>query len=165
MKSSGILEQRLERILKAVALEAPDRVPVVLEYAGFAASATQTPMSEFIRSRAAATRTMIKAYERVGDGDAINYGSFSPYDLCYLFGAKVKVPGFDLPDNDLWQVAEAELMTARDYDRILEMGWPAFFKEFLSRQILDDADDGLLHPNNKPIDFSMDSYFDGYQSK
>jgi len=69
------MEKRLNRILKAVSLETPDRVPVALEYAGFAASATQTPMFEFISSRAAATQTMIQAYELVGGGDAINYGS------------------------------------------------------------------------------------------
>jgi len=120
IKASEKFERRLARIQKAVSLETPDRVPVVLEYAGFAANATQTPMSEFISSRAAATTTMIMAYDLVGGGDAINYGSFAPYDLCYLFGAKVKVPGFDLPDNDIWQVAEAELMTVRDYDRILD---------------------------------------------
>jgi len=149
---SSVMERRLNRILKAISLETPDRVPVILEYAGFAASATQTPMSEFISSRAAATQTMIHAYELVGGGDAINYGSFAPYDLCNLFGAKVKVPGFDLPDNDIWQVAEAELMTAGDYDRILEMGWPGFFREFLSKRILDDADEKLLYPNSGPVD-------------
>jgi len=152
LNTPGILEQRLNRILQAVSLEAPDRVPVVLEYAGFAANATRTPMSEFIKTRAAATRTMVMAYELVGGGDAINYGSFSPYDLCYLFGAKVKVPGFDLPNDDIWQVAEAELMTIKDYDRILEMGWPAFFKEFLSHRILDDADENLLHPKSGAVD-------------
>ena len=99
----------------------PDRVPVVLEYAGFAAKVTRTPMSGFIKTRSAATRTMIKAYELVGGGDAINYGSFSPYDLCYLFGAKVKVPGFDLPDDVIWQVAETELMTVGDYDRLSQL--------------------------------------------
>ena len=69
------MERRLNRIPKAVSLETPDRVLVVLEYAGFTASATQAPMFEFIRSRAAATQTMIHAYELVGGGDAISYGS------------------------------------------------------------------------------------------
>jgi hypothetical protein len=76
-------------------------VPVVLEYAGFAANATHTHMSEFISSRPSATRTTIQAYALVGGGDAINYGSFSPCDLCYLFGAKVEGPGFDLPDGGI----------------------------------------------------------------
>ena len=152
MTASDKLKRRLERILQSVSLQKPDRVPVVLEYAGFAASATQTPMSAFIGSRRAATQTMIQAYELVGGGDAINYGSFAPYDLCYIFGAKVKVPGFDLPDDELWQVLETDLMTAGDYDHILEMGWNDFFRKLLSDRILDDADENLLHSGTKPVE-------------
>ncbi|MEE9495932.1 MAG: hypothetical protein V3V39_05350 [Desulfobacterales bacterium] len=37
MNTDELYHQRLTRILKAVALEAPDRTPVVLEYSGFAA--------------------------------------------------------------------------------------------------------------------------------
>jgi hypothetical protein len=78
MPKPAILEQRLNRILRAVALEKPDRTPVVLQYSGFAAHVTGTPMAEYIHSPLKATETMIRAYELVGDGDAINYGTFSP---------------------------------------------------------------------------------------
>ena len=87
-------------MLQAVALERPDQTPVVLEYSGFAAYITQTSMSEFLSSPSKATETMIRAYELIGGGDAVNYGTFSPYGLCYLFGSKVRVPGIDLPDKD-----------------------------------------------------------------
>ena len=50
MSTEDLYNQRLERILKAVALEAPDRTPVVLEYSGFAAYVTRTSMAEFLRS-------------------------------------------------------------------------------------------------------------------
>jgi len=139
MDQTSLLEQRLNRILKSVALEKPDRVPVVLEYSGFAAYVTDTPMSEFLSSPSKATETMIRAYGLVGDGDAVNYGSFSPYGLCYTFGSKVKVPGIDLPDNEMWQVLETELMTEEDYDRILDMGWPEYFEDFMKERILDDV--------------------------
>ena len=110
MDTARLYSQREDRIINAVSLEAPDRVPVVLEFAGFAAHVTGTPMAEFIGSPERATRTMIEAYNLVGDGDAVNYGSFHPLNLCYLLGAKVRVPGFGLPDSALWQVLETELM-------------------------------------------------------
>lgn len=149
---NSILEQRQHRIMNAVALESPDRVPVVLEYSGFAAWVTNTPMAEFVRTPAKATQTMIEAYAKVGGGDAINYGSFSPYGLSYLFGAKVRVPGIDLAPNDMWQVVESELMTREDYDRILEIGWEPFFQEFLSQRVFDDASPGLLPDNQQSVD-------------
>jgi len=134
-----LLQERLNRILQAVALQKPDRTPVVLEYSAFAAYATHTPMAEFVRSPARATETMIEAYRLIGDGDAVNYGSFSPYWLCFQFGAKVKIPGVDLPENEMWQVVETEVMTPQDYDGILELGWPRYFRKFMEERILNDV--------------------------
>ena len=133
MHSDALYRNRKNRILDTVRLKKTDRVPVVLEYAGFAANVTNSTIAEFISSPAKATETMIKAYKLIGEGDAINYGSFSPYRLCYLYGAKVRVPGFDLPSDEMWQVVETEFMQSEDYDRILEEGWIKYFQEYISR--------------------------------
>lgn len=128
-------DQRLERILRAVALEPTDRVPVVLEYSGFAAQVTGASMTEFVSGPARATQIMLQARELVGGGDAVNYGSFWPYTLCKVFGAKVRVPGKELGDNELWQVDECEVLTIADYQRILDQGWPEFFRGFVSEKL------------------------------
>jgi len=152
MGSSSMLEERKSRIFKAVSLQRPDRVPVVLEYAGFAAFATDTSMAEFVSTPAMATRTMIEAYRRIGGGDAVNYGSFSPYGLSYLYSAKVRVPGVDLAPDVMWQVYESELMTRKDYDRILDGGWKTFFREYLDQRVFDDAEPALLPKNQQKVD-------------
>jgi len=152
MDAAARLEERRRRVLQAVTLERPDRVPVVLEYSAFAALATGTPLAEFVSSPARATQTMIRAFRLIGDGDAVNYGTFSPYVLCYDFLAKVRVPGIELDRDEMWQVVESELMTAADYDLILEQGWPAFFKAFLKEKIFDDAAPGLLPGSQPPLD-------------
>jgi hypothetical protein len=153
LKDNEVLfSERLTRINKAVAFDGPDRVPVVLEYSGFAALVTKTPLKAFISSPEKATQTMILAYKQIGDGDAINYGSFSPYGLSYLFGAKVRVPGVDLPSDEIWQVDESELLTRKDYDRILDQGWNRFFRVFLTERIFDDAEPSLLPANQEKID-------------
>jgi len=152
MQAADNLEKRKTRILKAVSFEGSDRVPVVLEYSGFAATVTGTPMDTFVSSPETATRTMIDAYKRVGEGDAINYGSFSPYGLSYLFGAKVRVPGVDLPPDESWQVHENELMLRSDYDVILKKGWERFFKDFQEERLFDDAEPSLLPCNQPGVD-------------
>ena len=152
MVNAELLKERRDRILKAVALEKPDRIPMVLEYSGFAAYATKTEMADFISSPSKATETMIVAYKLIGGGDAINYGTFSPYRLSYIYGAKVKVPGIDLPPDGMWQVVETELMKVEDYDRILEIGWPEFFKGFLSDRVFNDAAWNLLPANQDKVD-------------
>jgi hypothetical protein len=152
MSTEDLYNQRLERILKAVALEEPDRAPVVLEYSGFAAYVTQTPMAVFLRSPKTNIDTMIQAFHIVGEGDAINYGSFWPYALCYDFMAKVRVPGVDLAENEMWQVVETELMGRNDYDRILDLGWPDFFKKMKHERLLNDVPPEYLPPLRKSID-------------
>jgi len=152
MNMKEIYQQRLDRILKAVALEKTDRTPVVLEYSGFAAYVTHTIMAEFLSSPTKNLETMIRAYQLVGDGDAVNYGSFWPYGLCYDFMAKVRVPGVDLPQNEMWQIVETELMKQEDYDQILKMGWPAFFEEFMKQRVIDDAPAEFFPPHRKPVD-------------
>ncbi len=144
--------KRLTRILKAVALEEPDRVPVVLEYSGFAAYATGTPMAEFLGSPVKNLDTMIRAFHLIGGGDAVNYGSFWPYGLCYDFMSKVRVPGVDLPDNEMWQVAETELMKRDDYDRLLNTGWLEFFDRFMREHIFNGVPDEFFPPKRKTVD-------------
>lgn len=152
MSNAELYQQRLTRILEAVALEKPDRTPVVLQYSGFAAYITNTTMADYLSSPAKNIETMIQAYHLVGDGDAINYGTFWPYGLSYDFMAKVRVPGVDLPKNDMWQVVETELMIPADYDHILEKGWPAFSEEFMEKRIFDDAPAEFFPPHRKPVD-------------
>ena len=151
MGNDNVIVDRMNRIKRSVNLEKQDRVPVVLEYAGFAANITRTLMSDFVRSPRHATDIMIQAYQMVGEADGINYGSFSPYGLCELFGAKVRVPGINLPDNEMWQVIETPLMTLQDYDAILNVGWEVFFKAFLTEKILEGVEPVTGSVSDKPF--------------
>jgi uroporphyrinogen-III decarboxylase len=152
MRNSSLFEQRQDRILKVVALAKPDRTPVVLEYAGFAARVTNTPMPEFLSSLSKSVKTMIQAFHLVGEADAINYGSYSVYNLCYLWMSKVKVPGIDLPEDAMYQVAETELMKIEDYDQILKQGWPDFYRSFMEERVFDDVPKEHLPSSQPPID-------------
>ncbi len=149
MDSATLLEQRSKRILQAVALDRPDRTPVVLEYAGFAARVTGTPLPEFLSSTTKSVQVMIEAFHRVGNADAVDYGSFSPYQLSYIWMSKVRVPGVDLPEEDMYQVAETELMTVEDYDFLLEQGWPSFYRRFMAERVLNDVPAERL-PSGQP---------------
>ncbi len=135
MDKAALLKERNERISKAIALEKPDRTPVVLEYAAFAARVTKMPMSVFHGDVNNSIKAMIQAFHMVGEADAINYGSFCAYELSYLWMSKVKIPGIELPENDLWQMDETELMKAEDYERILIQGWPVFYESYMRERI------------------------------
>jgi hypothetical protein len=152
MDQERALAARLARIQQAVALEKPDRVPVVLEYAGFAARVTRTRYSEFLLSPEKSVETMIRAYRMIseaGEPDAVEYGRFSPYLLSYLWLSRVRVPGVDLAEDEPYQVVEAELMTRADYDRILEDGWPQFHLRHVEEKVLQGVP-AELRPFSQP---------------
>ena len=154
-EAEALFQERMARIRKAVALERPDRVPVVLEYAGFAARVTGTPMPEFLLDLGRSVEVMIQAYRKVTEGleaDGVNYGRFSPFALSYLWLSKVKVPGLHLPQTASYQVVEQELMSREDYDRILQEGWPRFLEAFMRERVLEDVDPRFLPGNQRPVD-------------
>ncbi len=152
MNTGGILNERINRIKKSVALEKPDRVPVVLEYGAFAARVTDTPMSEYLLDYQKSVDVMIEAYKLIGqkgEADAIHYGSFYPYGLSMLWLSKVSVPGVDLPEDVSYQVVEKEFMTREDYDVLLKKGWPTFQADLLTEKIFNDVPKKNL-PQNLP---------------
>ena len=159
MKQEALVNDRLTRIKKAVALQKPDRVPVVLEYSSFAARVTNTLLPEFLLNIKKSVEVMIQAYQLVAEGgetDAINYGRFSPYGLSYLWMSKVRVPGVDLPEDVSYQVVEKEMMKEEDYDRILEVGWPAFYKDFVKERILKSVPPEYLPPNQPTVNVTKE---------
>ena len=155
MKSSPLFQERLDRIKKAVSLQKPDRVPVVLEYGAFAARVTHTPLPEFLLDYPKSVAVMQDAYQRVAEvasADAMNYGSFSPYGLSYLWLSQVRVPGVDLPDDFSYQVIEKEMLNRRDYDLILDNGWSQFYPKFMQEKILVGIPKKYLPANQPQVD-------------
>ncbi|MCL6477280.1 MAG: uroporphyrinogen decarboxylase [Peptococcaceae bacterium] len=135
MANKALYEERKARVAKAVALEKTDRVPVVLEYSAFAARVQNMPLSEFASSSLIAAEAIIKTIEKVGGADGVDYGSIFPPILSFAWLSKIKIPGIDLPDNELWQVAEAELMKREDYDRVIEEGWPNWLMSYFTERL------------------------------
>ena len=50
MKNTEKYKERYQRIMDTIQLKTTDRVPVVLEYAGFAARAVGVPMNKYVSS-------------------------------------------------------------------------------------------------------------------
>ncbi|MHB0979389.1 MAG: uroporphyrinogen decarboxylase family protein [Thermoleophilia bacterium] len=128
-----LLQQRKARIAAAVALEKPDRVPVVPLGDAFAANMMGVKISDFCTKPEVAYPTMIDAFTQLGDLDGIQHASYNVAALSTIWLSKVRWPGRDLPDNELWQVEELELMTTDDYDAIAAQGFAPWLGGFIER--------------------------------
>ena len=134
-----LYEARQNRIERAIKLEAVDRIPTAYMGMAFAPRYMGMPMSQYCRDPDDCSEVTLAAMDRLGADvfDAVNNltcGRIVPA-LTGLWLSRVAEPGRDLPEDSLWQVLEAEVMTPDDYDTILDQGWPRFLEGYLPRVI------------------------------
>lgn len=132
-----LYQERLARIGKAINLEPVDRIPTAFMGTAFAPRHAGISMARFCADPDARVEVTLATMERLGGFDGINAlpAGRITVALSSLWLSRVAVPGRDLPDDSLWQVDEAEVMTVEDYDTIIDKGWPAFLAGYLPRVV------------------------------
>ncbi|MCP4420876.1 MAG: uroporphyrinogen-III decarboxylase [Chloroflexi bacterium] len=135
----SLYQERFARIKSAIRLEPLDRIPLVFMGIAFAPQYMGMSIAQFCASPEARVDVTLAAMDRLGaeefDGiNALPAGRITAA-LSSLWLSRLAVPGRDLPDDSLWQVAEAEVLTIEDYDTILDQGWSAFRKSYMPRVI------------------------------
>lgn len=123
-----LYQERLNRVTKAFNLEPVDRIPSLYMGTAFSPRYMGMTQADFCNDPDGAVDVTIAAMERLGDVDGTNLmpSGCHPINLSNIWLSRVLVPGKDLPENDLWQVVEKEVMSIEDYDFIIDKGWEAF---------------------------------------
>jgi uroporphyrinogen decarboxylase len=126
-----IKADRLERLMKAVRHEKPDRTPItvngnvtLLKYFD-----PKAVVADIVRDPVACTEKVIEGLEKTGklsNFDMISGMGMWPGTLGAYWFSKDKLPGRDLPEDAMWQLDEKAFMTREDYDTILAKGWDAY---------------------------------------
>ncbi|MBI9043422.1 MAG: hypothetical protein JEZ06_02985 [Anaerolineaceae bacterium] len=137
MDNSALYQERFERIKKTINLEPVDRVPVVFMGSAFSARYMDVTMADYCAKPNLSFKVGLSTMDRLGKLDGANMagGGRITAMLTAMWMSRLMVPGKDLPDDSLWQVKEAEVMTIEDYDTILEKGWGKFVNSYLPRVI------------------------------
>jgi hypothetical protein len=130
-----LLELHEKRIRDAVALKTPDRVPVVPNGPAWPGRAMGVKISEIATNPKVCYRTIIDAYTGLGEIDGIQSPAYHVCTLSIQWLSRVKVPGRDLPDDELWQVDEAEIMTLEDYDAIVDQGFGPWVERYYRERL------------------------------
>jgi len=138
MHSNAVLQERTALVEAAIALEPPDRVPLVYQGEAFSPRYMGVPLATYATEPDVAVRTTLGAMDRLEGFDAISTvpGGRIGVLLSSIWMSHVSIPGRELPPDTLWQVEERADMTAEDYQVILADGWPAF-EESLRARVLD----------------------------
>jgi uroporphyrinogen-III decarboxylase len=136
--SAETFESRLDRINRAIRLEPVDRIPVIFMGLAFSARYSGVPLSTYCSDGDATLEAGLDTADRlraVGGVDGFNSfpGWLVRHELSLAWLSRVDLPGQELPEDSLWQVHEAEVMTEDEYDVILSEGWPAFMERCIPR--------------------------------
>jgi len=130
-----LYRQREARIRKAINYEKLDRVPFTFLGPAYAPVSVGVSLAKFCLDPDAAINATLDAMDALGDVDGINamvVGCW-PCNLTNLWLSEIAVPGIELPENEIWQVREKEVMKVEDYDLIIDKGYEAFLGSILPK--------------------------------
>ncbi|MGI6007139.1 MAG: uroporphyrinogen decarboxylase family protein [Ruminococcus sp.] len=133
----SLYDERLARTINAIQMKPVDKIPYSYSGPAYMTRSQGLKISEFLSDFRKATDAAISFVQENPGIDSLHSPTMSPYSLSMLWLSKVKVPGIDLPDDELWQVDEQEVMTFDDYEKIIEMGYGPWLEDFLKNRIGD----------------------------
>jgi len=123
---------RQERFEAVVALEMPDRTPVMPLMTAFAVRSQGLSQGEAWRDLDKGFNAMLDTFNDLGGFDKL----YKPNLYWPMIGGRFcsapsrnLIPGRDLPEDALNQIDEKELFTREDYDKLAALGWNAFWDE------------------------------------
>lgn len=123
-----------ERLRKAIAVEAPDRVPTAPFIYHFAGAYAGVTSHELWSSRKRYDFAMRKTFAELGPWDVYYpVNPVNPGAYLFVLPMKLKLPGVDLPPDGIFQVVEEPLLASEAYRQIADdqRGSMRRFVEFL----------------------------------
>ena len=123
---------RQERFEALVALDKPDRVPVMPLMTAFAVRSQGLTQGEGWRDPDKGHKAMLDTFDALGGFDRL----YKPNLYWPMIGGRfcstpvrVLLPGRQLPEDALNQIDERELFSREDYYKIAALGWNGFWDE------------------------------------
>ncbi|MDO5410240.1 MAG: uroporphyrinogen decarboxylase family protein [Lachnospiraceae bacterium] len=132
-----LYEQRLKRTVDAIQMNPVDKIPFSYSGPAYLAKSQGVKIGKYLSDLKLATDTAINFVKQHPGIDSLHSPTMNPHALSTLWLSKVKVPGENLPDDELWQVDEQELMKFEDYEKIIKMGYGPWVDDFMKNR-LDD---------------------------
>jgi uroporphyrinogen-III decarboxylase len=120
-ETEKLYKQRVTRLIKAIKLEEPDRVPVMLPSGNFPAYYAGSSYYEMMYDYEKMKKAWIKFMDDFGDMDMLLTNMINSGRIAEAMQSKVtKLPGIGLPkESSMQNFVEAEYMKADEYDRLI----------------------------------------------
>jgi len=126
---------RMARFQAAIRVEKGDRVPVCLwmDYK-FPCRYKGVTQGEYFKNRSIGNQLLREVFEELGGWDIVRAAGNTTRDQDLLEAPMtIRVPGRDIPEDDIIQWEESEVVSEEDYDNIIKYGWKKFMHNFYPR--------------------------------
>ena len=145
MTPQEMTELRNKRVMAALNLETPDRIPIFLSGQGyFKFIDPKATISDYFKRPEYMTDLLIQAaalpdLAEMDSPPATYVSEATQQTFAAMMFAKMKLPGKELEDDVLWNVNEQGPMTEADYDTVIAKGWGYMTDEMYKRIGYDPA--------------------------
>ena len=126
-------EQRWNRTLQAVHMEKVDKIPFSYSGSAYVARREGLTIAEFVSDYPKAIDAAVQFCKDLPGIDTLHTPIMNPDALKTLWLSEVKVPGRDLPEDELWQIHEYKRMELEDYEKILKIGYGPWLAEYMQK--------------------------------
>ena len=126
---------RLARLKAAIALEKPDRTPVMSQSDTFCANHLGASMSRFSTDPVYSAEVMTRSFAAFPGFDAAEFANCVPDFVGAILMSRMLVAGRELPEGRPFMVDEEERLSVDDYERIVAMGWRPFFASYCKEKL------------------------------
>lgn len=141
----ALYDQNLQRTLNAVQMKQVDKIPYSFNGPAYMAKRQGLKISEFLNNPKKATEAAVAFCKAHPGVDSIHSPTMCAYNLPILWLSEVKVPGVDLPDDELWQLHETERMSFEDYQEIIDKGYTKWVMKYMHDKIGDPMPKMVAH--------------------
>ncbi|MDF2512827.1 MAG: hypothetical protein K0S04_2693 [Herbinix sp.] len=123
--------EKFENAVKLGKIKSKEDIPVYAHICAYAAVLSGKTQADLFRGNDVWLDAMIKTYESLGvEPDSVF--PMNPKDVTFIEQMKVRIPGKDLGENELFQFVEEEIMKQEDYKTIIEKGFGAWQLPFVA---------------------------------
>jgi hypothetical protein len=139
-------EIRNKRMMAALNMEKPDRIPINLSGLGFFKFIDPTAvLADYFRRPKYIDDLLIQAaqlpiIDEIDQAPMVGFTTEAGQTaFAAMYFAKIKLPGRELAEDALWNIDEQGPMTEEDYDTVLDKGWGYMTAELNKRIGFDPA--------------------------
>lgn len=153
-----------ERVMAAIRLEKPDRVPIapLLDAAAACTLVGKTAHEVYAKGRDEMLETCLQAYDKYGGWDAVPCTAPADEKAYSMLGQKVLPP---TEERKELQILEDEYFTVEDYERVIEEGWAEFAFDTLALRVYDWEDPEAVWDDIFELMGLMERANEGYSSR